>query len=211
MNSNYRLLAYSAAGSTLLLLSMFFVRLPANMSYPGLELLLGDLTLSNNEVSSYFRAMQILFVLDGLFLAAQTITWAGFCQLIQPRNPLFSQLALLFGLLGVIMDLSENSIIWAGILNLQTGHLLVNGWGIAWKTLQHLSYIFAMIAAAIAGISLWSHKPWERVIGLTGILFSSFAIAGLYLPEISFLADLWYPVWFTSLALLFWNSQEESH
>ena len=54
-----------------------------------------------------------------------------------------------------MLDLAENSIVWASVESLQAGLLSGAGWQIAWKTIQHISYLIPIASAfALAGLSL---------------------------------------------------------
>ena len=206
MKKQYRVQAGGATLVALLLVAMYFVKLPAGLAYPGLEVLRGDVSLPAADLAGYLRAMQIIFALDGIFLAAQLLAWSGIAQVVRTRAPLPGSLVLSLGVAGVLLDLAENSIIWAALGSLQTGHLPAPGWLIAWKTVHHLSYLLPLLAAVMAGANLWGPRWTERLACLVGTLFSALAIAGLYLPELAPLADLWYLAWFAAAALLLWDS-----
>lgn len=205
MKIQYRVQAGGATLVALLLVAMYFVPLPAGLAYPGLEVLRGELSLPAAEMAAYLRAMQIIFALDGVFLAAQALAWSGIAQLVRTRAALPGSLVFIFGLSGVVLDLAENSILWAALGSLQAGHLPAAGWWIAWKTIQHLSYLLPLLAAVTAGASLWGPRWTERLACLVGTLVSALAITGLYLPELAPLADLWYLIWFATTALLLWD------
>ncbi|MCX6068580.1 MAG: hypothetical protein NT121_23010 [Chloroflexi bacterium] len=206
MKTQLRFQAVSAALVSLLLIAMFFVQLPKGMNYPGLEVLRGDWSLSPAQSTDYLNGMQMIFALDGLFLAVQILAWVGIAEVVRFRSPISGRLVLIFGLCGAVLDLAENSTIWAALESLQAGHLPGTGWLIAWKTLQHLSYLFPMIGAIMAGSNLWGSRPFERLVCLVGMLFSAVAIVGLYQASLSFAPDLWYLAWFSSVALLLWET-----
>jgi len=204
-NRLLRIGSTAAAVGVLLLVSMLFVTLPEGMSYPGVEALNGDLALSPTSLAAYAHSMQLLFALDGLFLVCWFISWVGIAQIVLSRSQLLGVLMLVTGLGGAVLDLAENSIIWSGLLSLQAGHFLSQDWVVAWKVVQHLSYILPMIGAVFAGCGLWGDSWWDRLASLAGTFFVSVAVVGLYLPELSFLADAWYLLWFASASILLWQ------
>ncbi len=106
MKTQLRLQSIGAALVVLLLVAMFFVQLPQGLAYPGLEILRGDLTLPSPQQAAYLHAMQIIFALDGIFLAAQLLAWTGIAQVLRTRAVLPAILALILGLIGVLMDLT---------------------------------------------------------------------------------------------------------
>lgn len=120
----FRVGAIAAGLSTLMLVAITFVVLPSGMSYPGVEALSGELTLSSGDLESYLHAMQTLFILDGIFLLGWIISWAGIAEIVRSRYRIFGILTLTFGLAGAILDYVENSIIWGVVQNLQAGRLL---------------------------------------------------------------------------------------
>jgi hypothetical protein len=210
MKNQLRLQSCGAALVVLLLIAMYFVQLPEGLAYPGLEILRGDRAQPAAQQAAYLHAMQILFALDGVFLAAQVLAWTGIAQVVRARAALPGMLALILGLSGVMMDLTENSIIWAALNSLQAGHLPASEWLIAWKTIHHLSYLLPMLAAVTAGSALWGPRTSERLACLVGLLFSALALCGLYLPELAPLADVWYIAWFASAAFLLWDSSNST-
>lgn len=205
-----RLGAFGAALSTLLLLTMAFVSLPAGMFYPGLEALTGGLLLSPAEQSAYLTGMRLLFVLDGLFLAGWAMAWVGIGELVRARQPLLGWLTLLFGLAGALFDFSENSLILGALQTFQAGQLMSANWVIAWKAVQHLSYWLPFLAAALAAPALWQGKWPEKAAALTGSLLIVPAAFGLYFPDLILLSVLWFLVWFAFSALSLWQNTAQN-
>jgi hypothetical protein len=212
MTNTQRILRVGAIGaglSTLMLILMAFITLPLGMSYPGVEALTGDLTLSTSEMTSYLGGIQFLFVLDGIFLVGWLVSWVGLAELVRSRYPLFGILTLIFGLAGALFDFGENSIIWGVVQNLQAGRALGSDWVILWKAVQHLSYWLPFIGAVFAACGLWSAKTLDRATSIIGTVLVAVATIGLYLPGYSLLSNLWFLLWFACVALLLWRRSVE--
>lgn len=212
MTNSQRILRVGAIGaglSTSMLILMAFITLPLGMSYPGVEALTGDLALSTGEMISYLSGIQILFVLDGIFLVGWLVGWVGLAELVRSRVPLFGVLTLIFGIAGALFDFGENSIIWGVIQNFQAGRALGSDWVIPWKAVQHLSYWLPFIGAVFAACGLWSAKTLDRVTAIVGTVFVVAAAIGLYLPDYSLLSNVWFLLWFACVALLLWRRSVE--
>lgn len=201
-----RLGALGATLSTLLLLAMAFVSLPAGMFYPGLEALTRGLLLSSADQSAYLTGMRLLFALDGLFLAGWILAWVGIGELVRARQPLLGWLTLGFGLAGALFDFSENSLIWGALQTFQNGQMMTPGWVIGWKAVQHLSYWLPFLAAALAAPALWQGKWMEKAAALTASLLLLPAVVGLYFPGLILLPNLWFLLWFAFSALSLWQN-----
>lgn len=78
-----------------MLILMAFVILPFEMTYPGIEALTGDLALSLGELNSYLNGLQVLFVLDGIFLVGWLVSWICICP-AYPYSPTCGSCAGLF-------------------------------------------------------------------------------------------------------------------
>lgn len=212
MNTHPRILrigAMGAAVSTLMLLLMAMISFPKGLAYPGLEVLSGTLLFGPDEMEVYLNGMRILFTLDGLFLVGWIVSWIGLAELIRSRFPLFGLLTLVLGLTGAMLDMTENSIIWGVIQQKAFGSMATPDWIIPWKAIQHLSYWLPFIAAVLAAAGLWSKKPLDRIVALIGSVGILPAVAGLYFPNLSLLANLWFLIWFASAAVLLWRRSSE--
>ena len=199
-----------AAISTVLLIGMVFITLPAGMSYPGLEALTGSIVLSAGEKNAFLTGMQTLYILDGVFLMGWILAWVGLSELVRERSKTFGLLTLIFGLAGALFDLSENSIIWGVLQSMQLGTLSGNAWLIPWKAVQHMSYWLPFSGAILAACGLWSRQRLDQITAIAGTVLTAGAIAGLYLPAISLLSNLWFLIWFASLACLLWRRSTET-
>lgn len=212
MTNAQRILRIGSIGaglSALMLILMTFVTLPSGMTYPGVEALTGDLALSSGDLSSYLNGLQILFVLDGIFLVGWLVSWVGIAEIVRSRYRIFGILTLIFGLAGALFDFGENSIIWGVIQNFQAGRAPGSEWVIPWKAVQHLSYWLPFIGAVLAACGLWSAKTLDKVTAIVGTLLVVVAAIGLYLPGLSLLANLWFMCWFACVGLLLWRRSAE--
>lgn len=205
----FRVGAIAAGLSTLMLVMIAFVVLPCRMSYPGVEALSGELTLSSGDLESYLHAMQTLFILDGIFLPGWIISWAGIAEIVSSRYRILGIMTLVFGLVGALLDIGENSIVWGGIQNLQEGRPLNGEWIITWKAVQHMSYWLPFIGAVFAAFGLWSVRTLDKIAAIIGSVLVIVAIFGLYWPGLSLLPNLWFLLWFACSGLLLWRHAAE--
>jgi hypothetical protein len=199
-----------AGVSVVLLIAMAFVSLPAGMSYPGLEALTGALTLTAEEQTAYLSSMQVLYLLDGIFLLGWAVAWVGLAELVSARNRIFGVLTLVFGLAGALCDFCENSIIWSVLQSGDWGVSSGGDWVIAWKAVQHMSYWLPFLGAVLAACGLWSEKALDRLTAAVGGLLVAGAAAGLYFSQLSLLSNLWFLFWFACLAWLLWRRSAQT-
>jgi hypothetical protein len=210
INRVLRIGSIGAGISTIMIILLGFISLPAGMSYPGLEALTGETILSASEHLSYVKEMQMLFILDGIFLMGWILSWVGLAELVRSRYRIFGILTLIFGLAGAIFDLSENAIIWGVIQNYIAGRISGTDWIILWKAVQQMSYWFPFIGAIFAACALWSVKKLDQATVFIGTIFVAGAVIGLYLPGYSLLSNLWFLCWFACLSLLLWRRSTET-
>jgi PAT family beta-lactamase induction signal transducer AmpG len=213
MNDSQNILRIGAVGaalSSLTLVAMAFISLPAGLYYPGVEVLTEAVALSASETEAYLNGIRALFALDGVFLTGWLLAWAGIAELARKRSPLFGLLTLIFGLAGALFDFGENSMIWGALENLRFGILPQPQWIAAWKAVQHLSYWLPFIAAVFASAALWGGRRLEKTVAFAGSVLILPSAAGLYVPEISLLPNLWFLIWFACAALLLWRSAAEN-
>ena len=118
-------------------------------------------------------------------------------------------LTVAYSLTGAFFDFAENGIVWALVQGLHLDFSPQPGWLIAWQAIQHLSFWLPYAAAAVAALSLWSRKPLDRVVAVTGTLLVVLAAPGLYVPSLSLLASLWFLIWFACSSLLLWRRAAE--
>jgi hypothetical protein len=194
-----------AGTAAIVLVAMAFISLPGGMTYPGMGILDGRVILKGAELQSYLGSMRLLFVLDGVFLLGWIIAWTGLAALVQTRAPAFGALVLAFGLVGALLDLTENGIILGALEALEAGQAAPGTWTIVWKAVQHLSYWLPFASALHASTALWSKRPLDRITAFTGSVLLIFAVPGLYFPGFSLLSNAWFLIWFTSLAALLWQ------
>jgi hypothetical protein len=212
MDLNPRILRISAIGAVLSVLMMLMIAMisfPKGLTYPGLEVLNGTLLFGPAEMQVYLNGMRILFVLDGMFLVGWIASWIGIATLIRTHYPLLSCLTLCFGLAGALLDLTENSIIWGAVQQLQVGSMTTPDWVIPWKVIQQLSYWLPFLGALLAAAGLWSKNLLDRVVALIGSAGVLPAVVGLYFPNLSLLSNLWFLIWFASTAILLWRRSSE--
>ncbi len=202
--------ALGAGISALLLTAMAFIRLPAGLEYPGLRVLTGRLVLSPAELSAYLAGMRLLFILDGFFLTGWLVAWVGLFHLLRSRAPFFGWLSLALGLVGALFDFGENSLVWGVMQNFQAGEPLDTGWVIGWQAIRHLSYWLPFLGALFAAPSLWRGRWLEKVAACVGSVLLIPAVAGLYFPNFSLIANLWFLLWFAAIGLLLWQSAREN-
>jgi hypothetical protein len=185
---------------------MAFIVLPAGLAYPGLEVLTGSLNLSSADKTTFLGGMRVLFILDGIFLLGWMLAWTGLAALVGSRDHLRGILVLAFGLAGALFDLGENGIILGALQSLEAGNAATGGWTIAWKAVQHLSYWLPFTGALLASGIVWSFGWPGRFTAITGSILLPPAVAGLYLPGLSMASNVWFLLWFLSLAALLWNA-----
>jgi len=189
---------------------MAFISLPAGMSYPGLEALTGALSLTAGEQTTYLSGMQVLYLLDGIFLLGWVIAWVGLAELVQARYRILGLLTLVIGLAGALCDFCENSIVWGVLQSGAWGGLSGSNWVIPWKAVQHMSYWLPFLGAVLAACGLWSEKALDRVTAFVGSLLVLGAALGLYFTQLSLLSNLWFLLWFACLASLLWRRSAET-
>ena len=210
VNRMMRAGAIGAGVSVVLLIAMAFIALPAGMSYPGLEALTGTLKLTAEEQATYLSGMQVLYLLDGIFLLGWGVAWVGLAELVQARYRILGLLTLVLGLAGALCDLCENSIIWSVLQSGAWGVSSGGSWVIPWKAVQHMSYWLPFLGAVLAACGLWSEKALDRATAMVGSVLVAGAAAGLYFSQLSLLSNLWFLLWCACLAWLLWRRSAET-
>lgn len=198
--------AVGAAVSALLLIGMAFVRLPAGLEYPGLPALTGSVLLSPGDSNAFLDGLRTLFALDSLFLLGWILAWIGLADLVGRRSDgVKATVVLVLGLAGALMDFGENGIILGAMGNLASGSAATGNWTIAWKAVQHLSYALPFAGALSSSVHLWGLGLPGKVTAFAGTVLLIPAAAGLYIPALSLVSNLWFLVWFLCLAILLWT------
>jgi len=208
MKADVRLLQVGALGAGLaglMLASMALLPLPTGLTYPGRAVLTGDLVLAPADWTAYVSVMQMQFILDGFFVVGWLLAWVGIAAVVLRRAPLLGGLTLFFGVAGALLDLAENSIIWAVLQTLAAGQPADSAWFIPWAVVHHLSYWLPLAGAVLAAGGLWSADWLDRLAAVIGTVLVAVAAAGLYLPVLAPFTDIWFFLWFACCGLLLWR------
>jgi hypothetical protein len=206
-----RIGAIGAAAVVVTFIGIAIVMLPLNWEVPGDKVLTGQLTPTSADFDQYLSITSICYVLDSVLIVGWIVSWVGIAILIQPRNKMVGNTTLVLGLIGAVLDLSENSLVWALLEGLQKGVPAPEGswYYLTWMVIRQLSYLVTFAASAIAAMGLWSPKPLDRVMSGIGTLLALIALAGLFIPALSLLPNIWWMVWFGCGSLLLWRRAEE--
>ncbi|MCP4153205.1 MAG: hypothetical protein GY757_36075 [bacterium] len=122
---------------------------------------------------------------------------------------MLGNVVLIIGLIGPLLDFTENEISWALLMAFHGGETISPGSLILWNIIRNLSYLPPLAAAALAAMALWSKKPLDRVMTVIGTVFTLLAVPGLYVSTLYPLTFLWYLLWFSCAALLLWRRAAE--
>ncbi|MBN1429462.1 MAG: hypothetical protein JXB07_13900 [Anaerolineae bacterium] len=199
-----RIGAIGSAIATLTFVAIALLLWPFGWAVPGNDLLSGQPHLYSGSPD----ILRIYFVIDSLLIMGWLAGWIGISMVIRARNAPMGTIALMLGLIGPLLDLAENGMVWM-LLESPQGVSTPVGWYLAWQLIRHLSYLISYAAAVVVAMGLWSRKPLDRVmcgIGTAGVVL---AITGIYVPAMALISDLWWPAWFACGSLLLWRRASE--
>ncbi|MBN1120702.1 MAG: hypothetical protein JXJ17_06460 [Anaerolineae bacterium] len=202
--------AIGAIVASLLLIGMTFVPWPFDFAMPGDAVIAGEIALSAPEAAAFKTSVGILFSIDDIFLLGWVIAWIGLAALLKKEHEKIAQLTLVVGLVGALLDFSENAIMWSLTQGIAAGVVPATGWGIAWRVVRHLSYLLPYVAAVIAMIGLWAEGGLGRIAAIIALVALIPAIVGLYVPALEIVSSVWYLVWFVLLAIHLWRESAAS-
>jgi len=202
--------AIGAIVASLLLIGMTFVPWPFDFAMPGDAAIAGEITLTASQAATFKSSVATLFAVDDMFLLGWIAAWIGLAALLRKEHKKISQLTLVIGLAGALLDFSENAIMWSLTQGIAAGTAPPTGWGIAWRVVRHLSYLLPYVAAVIAAIGLWSKGGFGRIAAIIALVAMVPAVVGLYIPALEIVSSVWYLVWFVLLAIHLWRESPAS-
>ena len=212
--NNYKLLrtgAVAAWVSSLLLVVMAFIVFPQGLEYPGLPFLTGKVSLSEAEASGFFHSLNIIFVLDGLFLTGWIVSWTAVSKLVISRDRLTGILVFLLGIGGAVLDFSENSLIYGIVRTFKTGNAPGGLVVTLWNAVRHMSYWFPYIGAAFLLFAFPVKRKAVLILLVFNGLLTLFAIIGLYIPGFFIISNAWFLFLFLQLGIILWKSSNKGN
>ncbi|MCP4542173.1 MAG: hypothetical protein GY832_34050 [Chloroflexi bacterium] len=204
-----RIGAIGAAVSVLMLVAIAVIVAPFGFADPTEEILTGQEGLSSTKFDRYIAILPALYAIDSIFIVGWIVGWVGVAALVRTRNELLGRVALAIGLIGPILDFTENEIAWALIDSYRQGISVPVGWYLGWRVVRQLSYLIPYAAATVAAVGLWSQKSLDRVVTGVGTVLVAVAIMGAYVSALSLVAYLWWLVWFICISALLWRRAAE--
>jgi hypothetical protein len=123
--------------------------------------------------------------------------------LVRKRNQFLGNIILVFGMVGPILDFSENEISRALISLCQPGAQVPIDWLVGWRVIRQLSFLIPYTVAILVGVGLWSRNTLDRVTTGIGTIGALIALASEYFFPLVALS--WWPVWFINLGILLWR------
>ena len=201
----FRIAAIAALVSCVMLLLLALIVFPEEISYPGLDVLTGNHSLSTEDSHQFNQSLQNLYGIDTVFLFGWFISWIGISLIVKEKNPLLGIVSMVFGLLGALCDVGENSVIWSVVQANQGNINLGTQWVILWKSLQQFSYWLPFIGAAIISITLLQKKAIYILLFVIGTLGSLVAGVGVYIPALNMFSNVWFLLWFACIAVVLWQ------
>ncbi len=202
--------AIAAVLAALLIVGITFVPWPFDFPMPGDAAISGEVSLNLPEAATFADSVRVLFSIDGVFILCWIVAWIGLSVLVKSRHEMMGQLALVIGLIGPLLDFSENAIMWAITQGIAAGIDPPFGWATAWRVVRHLSYWIPYIAAVIAMVGLWRGKLLDRIICIISVVVMVPGIIGLYVPALELISSVWFLVWFILIAILLWRYSAQS-
>ena len=206
MNTSH-ILRIGAIGSAIVVLmfvAIAIVLLPLDWAVPGDRILSGQAQLTPERL----EILRTAFIIDSVLIMGWIAGWVGIAMLVRDRNVAMGNIALALGMIGPILDLVENGIVWMLVESPQALPPALS-WYLAWKGIRYLSYVVTFAAAVVASMGLWSQKPLDRVMCVIGTVCVAVAVAGLFAPVLSLLPDVWWLVWFAGSSILLWKRATE--
>jgi hypothetical protein len=209
IRSVLRIGAIGAAVSVLMLVAIAVIVAPFGFADPTEEILAGHEGLSPTRFDQYIAVLPALYAIDSIFIVGWIVGWVGVAALVRTRNEWLGKVALVIGLIGPILDFTENEIAWALVDGYRQGISVPVGWFMGWRVIRQLSYLIPYAAATVVAVGLWSQKPLERMVTGVGTVLVAIAIVGVYVPALSLVAYLWWLVWFVCISVLLWRRAAE--
>ncbi|MCP5041960.1 MAG: hypothetical protein GY944_13105, partial [bacterium] len=206
-----RLGSLSFGMGALLLLAMAFAPWPFAFEFPGAVVLSGDVALPAEEFARYKQAMGWLYALDEAFIATWVVAWSIVSLEIKKSNAGLGSLLLAVGLLGPLLDIVENGLVWYQLGMIESGLPPSDALALLWQGIRHTSYVIPFAASLLLFIGLWQCG----MIGVASLLCASvvslLAIVATALPAIAWIADLWWLVFFAAGAWVLWRASTCAH
>ncbi len=211
MRSVIRLGSLSFGMGALLLLAMAFAPWPFAFEFPGTGVLSGDVALPAEEFARYKQAMGWLYALDEAFIATWVVAWSIVSLEIKKNNAGLGSLLLAVGLLGPLLDIVENGLVWYQLGMVESGLPPSDALALLWQGIRHASYVIPFAASLLLFIGLWQCG----MIGVASLLGASvvslLAIVAATLPAIAWIADLWWLIFFAAGAWVMWRAPTCTH
>ena len=201
--------AVAAWCSSLLLIVMAFIGFPGGLEYPGLSFLTGQINLSESEASGFFSALNMVFILDGVFLTGWIVSWIAVSKLAVNYDRISGAVILFLGAAGAILDFSENSLVFGMVQALKTGSAPGPFEVILWNAVRHLSYWFPFLGAVFMLIVFSVEKMFGWVIITVNAVLLLAAVLGLYIPSLFIASNAWFLILFLQLGFILWKSSNK--
>ncbi|MCB1325995.1 MAG: hypothetical protein H7A21_15290 [Spirochaetales bacterium] len=194
MSSLRRLPAAGATGAliaVLMLITMAFIPRPGAAGQEHFEVLTGRLPLEAADMQQYVLYVKRNLAADGIYLVGQGLMWVALgLGAVRKRSRSFGIVLMVLGLLGVFLDLFENSMRWSLVQNLQIGGLPDVAQALQWKT----SFEFSLLAVFLPALLVFggiSRRAWSgRLFSLMGGL-GLLVLPALYFPGLRMAFFVW--------------------
>ena len=188
----FRIAAFACAGAASLLVVMLLLPWPFEFGFPGIDVLSGARSLSSGEMIEYREAMAIQYAIDSVFIACWIIAWVAICAGLLSVNRTLGGVALVLGLIGPLLDITENAVIGYLLTGIENGAAGDPDTIAQWAMVRQASYLIPFMASLVLVAGLWLGRmirAWILFVwaGVTGL-----AIVGIYLPVIGWMSDMWW-------------------
>jgi hypothetical protein len=204
-SSFFRLTSIASFLTVALLVVLGLIPWPFDFEFPGEAVLTGSLALSPTIFAQYLSRLHLMYAIDNLLITSWFIAWIGLGKLVRKRNKLMGNIVLVLGLIGPLLDFTENEFVWAMLAGIQSGLTPPINWFLAWTLIRRLSYVLPFVAGTVAALSYWSNRRSERIICLTGLALTAIAMVCLFIPALSLVPNLWWLFWFAGTGFLLWK------
>lgn len=200
--------AIASMAATILLILMILLNSLWGVINPADYAIHGIKETNYAEYKNYVEKLKqdtgIMLSIDTIFIFAWIIAWIGIVSLARIKSKILANTALVIGLIAPLLDLLENGLLTAMIINLRgsDSELMLKTF---WVIVSQLSYILTFAAAAVVGVALWNEMTLNRIMCLTGTVFSCAAVLGMYIPGLYLLSFGWYLAWFGCASFLLWR------
>jgi hypothetical protein len=210
---NDRLLLIVCLGASVLAFTLLIIMMilpwPFDFAFPGVGVLGGSIVLTEAEFSKYLEVMQLNYAVDEVFIVCWIIGWSTLSLQIS-RSLKVTPVLLILGLLGPVLDLTENSHVWQMISLIESGQVVNPELLASWGAIQHLSYIIPFSVSLLLLCLFFTQGTIKTGLLMASIVITLIAIFGLYLPALEVASYVWWLFFFLVAAHIAWKRLQDT-